>query len=244
MEIIKESDKSWVGVQDEKKKKFTAFDLKKKINQVQVWFFDLDDNHCYSPSKKVAYKALGTSYFSPKFVGWGLQTGLALLSQGKKAESKRWKSYVDSFLTSDESKEKLEKIFTIDYAKKTIYTGVQEFCKFVHDLESNTDSLYITRTVEEIARPYAKVLGVDSVIARADDKAKVVEQYLKENPHIKIFGVDGDSEEDADMIERIKFYEKEAIGIYSMKSKKAVMNEHFDLATSKDRSTLVKMLKE
>ena len=234
--------RSWVAanvnIAEGKSRREVIQTLQARVAAAQVWFFDLDDNHAPSPAKRIAYNQVGTSFFDPRFINWALRSGLpAKLDKGK--ESQAWEKYVDSFLQSDAAVEEIKRIFDSKSVRKSLYSGVQDFVHHVSDVPG----FYVTRNIAEVAGAYASVLALDGVFETADDKGKIVEKYLQEHPSIQMIGVDGDSQEDAEMVEVAKFYRVDVVSFYSMdRPEKSRMNPLFDYAVSKERTTLVKIL--
>lgn len=212
-------------------------DLQQRTKAVQTWFFDLDDNHAYSPAKKLALERVGTNMFSPEFIWWVLTQGLPAKFL-KRRESEAWKKYVKNFLRSEEALQEVQKLYTKETAQQSLYSGVRDFA----ELFSSAERFYVTRNIAEVAEAYRSALGIDGFFPEADNKGKVVEKYLDEHPEVRIIGVDGDSEEDVAMIEVAQFYEKDVVSFYSMDKPKDPMDQIFDYSVSKDRSGLVRLL--
>src|SRR3989344_4423125 len=210
--LIEPQNGIWVAVTDNFSNDNAVEELRKRTGAVQTWFFDLDDNHADSPAKKIAKLALGTNHFSPRYVGWCAQTAWKLVQKGKAAESETWRDYVNSFLRSEGALEEVRRRFTPESARESLYSGVEDFCRLV----SGAERFYVTRNIAEIAEAYAGALGFNGFFPELDNKERVVEEYVRRNSHVVRFGVDSDSEEDAAMINVLRFYNKEVFGFYSM----------------------------
>ncbi len=215
--------------------------LRQLVRSVQTWFFDLDDNHAPSPAKQIVKKAIGTSHFSPKYLQWCASTALQLAWRGKAAESAAWKDYVNVFLRNEKTLAEVQKLFTPEYSRQSLYPGVEEFCGLV----SKAQRFYVTRNIAEVVSAYASALKFNGFFPESDHKEKVVEDYLKKHPLIQRYGVEGDSEEDGTMIEVLQFYEKDVLSFYSMVNPKVGnQNIRFEYVIPKDRTGLVKILQE
>jgi|SRR3989344_352019 len=214
--------------------------LRQRINGVQTWFFDLDDNHAPSPAKKIARRAIGTSHLSPKYLQWCASTALKLAKKEKAAESETWKDYVDSFLRNTKARAEVQRLFTPEYARQSLYPGVEDFCGLISDAQR----FYVTRNIAEVVRVYASILNFDGFFAEANNKERIVEEYLQSHPHVERYGVEGDSEEDAGMIEILQFYKRDVVSLYSTDDPSSKINKRFDYSLSKDRTELVELLRK
>ena len=214
--------------------------LQQRVRSVQTWFLDLDDNHAPSPAKKIAKRAIGTSHFSPRYLQWCGSTAFKLVRSGKSVESEAWKEYVDRFLRNEDALAEVQRLFTPEYSRQSLYPGVEEFCGLVSDAQR----FYVTRNIAEVASAYASILNFDGFFPESYNKEKVVEKYLKRNPHVQKYGVEGDSEEDGVMVDVLQFYGKEVIAFYSTET---IQEESFDpwfnYVIEKDRTFLVDLLK-
>lgn len=212
--------------------------LREQVRSVQTWFFDLDDNHAPSPAKKIARSAIGTSHFSPKYLRWGVTSALKLAGKGKSAESEIWKEYVNLFLRDEKALAEVQELFTPEYARRSLYPGVEELCGLI----SNSQRFYVTRNIEQVVSAYASALHFDGFFPEADDKEKAVEDYVRKNPGIQRYGIEGDSEEDAAMIEVLQFYKKEVVSFYSVDYPTFKEDRRFEYIIPKDRRELVQIL--
>lgn len=212
--------------------------LREKVKSVQTWFFDLDDNHAPSPAKKIARNAMGTSHFSPTYLRWGVTSALKLAGKGKAAESEIWKEYVDLFLRDEKALAEVQELFTLEYARRSLYPGVEEFCGLISD----SQRFYVTRNIAEVVGAYASALHFNGFFPEAYDKEKPVEGYLRKHPEIQRYGVEGDSEEDAAMIEVLQFYQKDVVSFYSVDYPTFKEDRRFQYIIPKDRRELVQIL--
>lgn len=240
MKLIQSTGNSWIGCNDKTfcgcEKEILKY-LKEKTLEAQVWFFDLDENHAF-PAKEIVKKAIGTKKSSPQYISWCLQAMFYSAIKGKKAESKLWKKYVNNFLRRCSSRDEIKRIFTTRKALWSLHSGVQEFCSRV----SKAKRYYVTRNIEEIASVYSSALKFDGYFAEADKKYLIAEQFIITNPEVNFYGIDGDSEEDGEIIDVIKHYNKSLISFYSCKNQKNI-DDRFDFFTSRDRTALVELLK-
>lgn len=236
--LVEPKNGIWVAVGDYFSGRDAVEELRNRTRAVQTWFFDLDDNHADSPAKNIAKQAIGTSHFSPSYVRWCVDTAWKLARNGKAAESETWRNYVNTFLRSEEALEEVRKRFTPESVRKSLYSGVENLCRLV----SGAERFYVTRNIAEVAGAYASALGFNGFFPESDRKERIVEEYAKRNPHIVRFGVDGDSEEDAVMVDVLRFYDKEVLGFYSIDKPNGEIPLKFDVSVSKDRRGLVGLL--
>lgn len=232
-------DGPWVAVRDN----FANSDeearslLRQRIQHAQVWFFDLDDNHAYSPAKIIAKQATGTSYVSPTYLLWCMTTAWALLTDGKGAECRTWEKYIATFLYDADTRNKLREQWSPDVVSKSLYPGVQDFCREV----SHAWRLYVTRNIAEVAEAFAETLHFTGYVPEAGAKEHVVERFVRQHPGFDVYGVEGDSECDGAMADVLRFYNKEVIAICSM-DKPREPARVFDVSVSKNRKGLVDLL--
>jgi len=242
--LVEPKDGIWIAVNDKIAGSSSDNELKRELQQrtksVQTWFFDLDNNHADSPAKKIVFEKVGTSVFDPRFVYWALTQG-APAKFIKSRESEAWRRYVNNFLRSEDALQEVQEHYNEETARQSLYSGVQDFA----DLVLNAERFYVTRNITEVAEAYKAALGIDGFFSEVDNKEKVVEKYLNEHPEIRIIGIDGDSEEDAAMIEVAQYYDRAVVSFYSMDQPiDSKMDKKFDYSVSKDRSLLVRILRE
>jgi len=214
--------------------------LQEQVRNVQTWFFDLDDNHAPSPAKQIARSAMGTSHFSSKYLHWGVASALKLAVKGKAAESEIWKEYVDLFLRDEKALADIQRLFTPENARRSLYPGVEEFCGLISD----SQRFYVTRNITEVVGAYASALHFNGFFPEAYDKERTVEGYLRKHPEIQRYGVEGDSEEDAAMIEVLQFYKKDVVSFYSVDYPTFKEDRRFQYIVPKDKRELVQILRE
>jgi len=104
--LVQQNKKIWVAV-NEHFPEDAEQELRRRTNAVQTWFFDLDETHA-SPGKKIIKRALGTNFFSPRYLGWCAKTVWNLARQGKAAESDRWQAYINNFLREQKALGKID----------------------------------------------------------------------------------------------------------------------------------------
>jgi len=243
--INKNEGGSWVAVNGHENRTDTDImkNLFHRLQDVQVWFADMDDSDAYSPAKEIAEKAVGTIYTSPRYLNWCIGTAFALMAKGKKAESARWKKYVEKFLRKKRALKDLKEIFTEEKVKKSLYKDVERFYRALP-----ADKYYITRNVREVVEAYAGYLGFKGTFPEADDKGKIVESFINGNPGIKRYGCSGDSIEDECVIDVLDFYRKkgkieDTIGVYvTEKPEESHTNNKFEVQVSKERGALLEIL--
>lgn len=214
-------------------------ELQHRIYAAQVWFFDLDDTQANSPGKEVIRAAIGTHHYSPQYLLWLAGTGLKALGRKKQWVSSSWQQYVNTFLRSEPARAEVLEKFDLETVRSSLYQGVQSFC----DCVSHSQRYYVSRNIKEIVESYAYVLGFDGFFYEAFQKGKVVEDFIRQNPALQRYGVEGDSEEDGEMIDLLTFYRKEIISLQVMKSlQPEKMDSRFEYALGRDHRGLVELL--
>lgn len=212
--------------------------LIERVQSVDAWLFDLDDNLAPSPAKDLIAKAVGTSVINPKYLWWLACTGIGWLAAGRKIETGRWDIYVDQFLATPQAQAEVRAYLTPEYAEASLYPGVKKLFELLPG-----EKYLVTRNILPVAEVYAEMLGCKGIISRANDKAQAVKEFLKMHRDIHSYGVGGDSFEDQAMIKMIRAAGKNTLGFYAMDSPNwREMDHYFDYATSKDRTALVDLL--
>ncbi len=243
MLLTKSHNESWIGVRETAVRgispRSAARELEERLYGVQLWLCDLDDNHTPSPAKRIAREAVGTHRLSPRYWQWCAGTAWALLTQKEGAESARWLSYIQQFLDA-EARQELRAYFTPDRAFYSLYPGISSLYASV--LRHST-RIYVTRNIAEVVDSYARILGFSGAVTESFCKGKAVDNLLQKYPWAERIGVDGDSEEDAEMVRAIRQRGKTVVAIQSMEQpREGMMNPDFDYAVSKSREGLVRLL--
>lgn len=216
-------------------------ELKKKVKRTEAWFLDLDDNLAPSPAKKIVKKAIGTKYYSPDYLKWLAETGWASWKKGKEAETEGWRDYVERFLDEGARKE-VKEMFKPEEVEKSFYPGVEEWGRLI---SRKAEVYLISRNIEEVVEAYATALGrrgisLQGIFPEAYKKEEAIKQFIEQQPKLRLYGIDGDSQEEGKMIEVLKG--KIVLGIYSMGYPTEGIDERFDFGVSReDRSGLVEI---
>lgn len=215
-------------------------DIKKRVFGRQVWLFDLDDTHARSPGKAIAKGAVGSSYFSPSYWSWCAKAICGLVRGVHGLEARMWEEYADKFLNNQESVGAVRRMFDFKRVSNSLYPGVIDFCSLV----SESKRFYVTRNVHEVASLYSYFLGFDGFYPRASKKADVAGDFVRDRPLLQYYGIQGDSEDEAEMISALRFYGKDVLGILCSDSPVDLGCGAYDINTSKDQSGLVKLISE
>lgn len=234
---------SWVYVNEvmakDKSIKQLRADVRRRVFQSNAWLFDLDETHAVSPGKLIARKAIGTRHYSPSYLAWCAKTFYNWAMREPGVEGKRWAAYVDSFLREQEALDETVRMFDKEMVRKSLYPGVEDFCSLVSDARR----FYVTKNIFEVARAYADFLGFNGFYYEAANKADIVEQFFaRDRPHLRFYGVEGDSGEDEEMLAVLRFYGKDTFGIVCSKEPVDLDSTTFDINISRDHSGLVKIL--
>ncbi|MEK6864362.1 MAG: hypothetical protein AABX27_03660, partial [Nanoarchaeota archaeon] len=108
--------------------------------------------------------------------------------------------------------------------------------------------VFVTRTTDKIAEPYTNALGFDMVLESQYAKRESVDFMMGVFPDLKRFAVFGDSEEDLEMVDYLRFKLKKGsidtlVSIYVAKSERKA-NLNFDASIGRDYSALVELVKK
>jgi hypothetical protein len=225
-------------------------DLARRFSATQVWFSDLDDFDSRSPAKLIAMRAVGAGHWNPAYMRWALGTLLLFLRFGKKTgESMGWKRYYDSFLKRDtgedwlkeEAFQFIDRLLTPEKIARLLFPGVQEFyAAFV------AEKYLVTRNLERIAYRYARVLPYTGYFHEVQDKAAVVEAFLKARPDVRRYGTGGDSAEDACAADALEFHHRKGTIEKPLCLFRAdrpfAFNGSFNIAVGRNRAGLAEIL--
>lgn len=242
MEIFRQDKNIWVAASKEfsegKSNEQIKQEIKERLSSCEAWFADLDDHDAKSPGKRLALNAIGTSHLNPKYLLWCIETGFAWLVHND-AESRQWKKYATNFLRSEKALEDVTKSLTDERIAASLYNGVREFYQLLPAMK-----IYVTRNILQVAKAYAQYLGFHTIMPEAEEKGIIAERFIQEHPNITRYGCGGNSKEDESMSDILHFYQNQgkikAITLHTGKKP----NEAFDISIGKDRSGLVKILKE
>jgi len=206
---------------------------------------DLDDTLAKSPMKKIAYSFLKRKdmLFNPEFLKWCAKTAWQKAVHGKKAESKLEKEFAEKFL-SEKEREKLKQKFTSDYAPASFFPGVMP----LYSMLPNATKIIVTRSAREIARAYVSALNFDFSMEEQYNKRESVDFIAGMFPDLKRYAVFGDSEEDEEMLDYLRFKLVKGsidtlVSVHVAKSKRKA-NMKFDASIGRDYSPLVELVKK
>jgi len=252
MRFLIENENNWVAVRDSFGDGKTIDDikitLKDRFQGIRVWFSDLDETDADSPAKRIVKRAIGTNYFDPKYLGWCLNTAFSLSLNGKSAESITWMRYVNNFLRTKGSIDKVKNFFTEEVVKASLYPGVEEFYSLMDSFSTAVDKYYLTRNIAEVAQAYAQVLGFNGFFSETEDKCKIVEKFIKDHPEILRYGFAGDSLEDEEAVDVLNHYLHQGtiesvVTLYRGDKPIEEKMKKFLVQVPKDRTGLVEILK-
>ena len=203
MNFLKRPDNGvWVAVQDD----INNDSLRERILAADVCISDLDDTDTISPAKMILGKAAGTSHFSPRYWMWCLGTACSLVWNGKSGEARRWNKYVKRFLSDWKGQDEVIATFTRDVVEATFYPGVKELYHFFGD---DVKKFYVTRNILHATAPYATTLGFAGSHHSVFNKRKFMECFVKDFPVFQRYFVKGDSEEEEEMADFLRFCKRE-----------------------------------
>lgn len=238
--LIEPGETGWVAAKEE----LNEVALAANILSCNICVSDLDETDAESPAKEIARKAIGTSYLRPAYWGWCLRTKRALEREGKKVEGERWRKYGELFLRKKRGIKKAGEYFNEKRVREFLYPGVEEF----YGILGRRYKVYLTRNIREVGEKFGGVLGFDEVQGEVLDKAKALEEFVKGHP-FDWYLVKGDSEEDEEMLEVLKYFLRKRkiqgyFGCYvAEEAGEGKMNPNFGVNIGRDYSGLVEILK-
>ena len=216
-----------------------------RLRDSNIIISDLDDTVAKSPTKKVAYSFLRRAdmLFNPEFIAWCSKAAYKKAVHGKRAESGLGKELIEKFIKPMKT-ETIESILTPEYAESTLFPYAKEF----YSMFPKAAKVFVTRTTDKIAEPYTNALGFDMVLESQYAKRESVDFMMGVFPDLKRFAVFGDSEEDLEMVDYLRFKLKKGsidtlVSIYVAKSERKA-NLNFDASIGRDYSALVELVKK
>ncbi len=212
-------------------------DLREQVLSVEMWLLDLDGTYASYPGIDAAKAALGTNYTNKEYLEWMTRSGLGFLRSGGNNHSEAWFDYIDRFLDS-EGRREAQKYFTPKRVRESLHEDTINWRKKLN----NNGRIFVTRNIAEITYPYAIELDVEAAYLEVKDKAQVVREIVA-NFKIDKFGVEGDTIEDAVMIDEVRRLGKRALGIQVMKRINGTALDSFDVYTTRDRGALLEILR-
>ncbi|MFH1065778.1 MAG: hypothetical protein V1734_04715 [Nanoarchaeota archaeon] len=206
---------------------------------------DLDDTIAKSPAKKLAYSFLRRAdmLFNSQFIAWCSKAVWKKAVHGKKAESELGKEFIEKFIMTQKDKI-IESIITPEYAESSLFPGIKE----LYSMLQNASKVIVTRTTEAIAEPYGNALGFDMMLDIQYTKKDSVDFVMDVFPDLKKYAVFGDSEEDEEMADYLRFKLVKGeidtlVSIHVAKSERKA-NLNFDCAIGRDYSALAELVKK
>lgn len=190
---------------------------------------DLDDTLTDSPTLELVIKKfLKEDFLDFRQDIWAAKAFFKYMFEREKAVSDVWFEYHDKF--GQEFKRYLES----QNPNLQFYPGVIDF---FNSLPKTTEKIMVTRTMDEIARPFADYLGFDKCRALKRNKLTILKEIKCENSDILI----GDSIEDEAVVIALKNNEVHPLTIYVTSSPKKI-NENFAVIIGRDYRGLNKIL--
>ncbi|MFA5888539.1 MAG: hypothetical protein WC852_07560 [Candidatus Nanoarchaeia archaeon] len=216
-----------------------------RLRDSNLFLSDLDDTLAKSPTKKVAYSFLRRKdmLFNSKFIAWCSKALYQRAVHGRKAKSGLGIEFIEKFIKPQKI-ETIQSILTPEYAESSLFPYAKEF----YSMFPKAAKVIVTRTIEAIAEPYSNALGFDMTLESQYAKRESVDFMMGVFPDLKRFAVLGDSKEDEEMVDYLRFKLKKGsidtlVSIYVAKSKRK-MNMNFDASIGRDYSPLVELVKK
>ncbi|MBI2128908.1 haloacid dehalogenase-like hydrolase [Candidatus Woesearchaeota archaeon] len=209
--------------------KLSKKDVKEKIRNSRHLVSDLDDTLIHSPTFNLAVsRFMEEGYLEPEHYSWIAKAIFKCIFQPKKAVSEMWFEYHERFghkFRHFVNSQKFDFLF---------YPGVQEF---FNSLPETTEKIMVTRTIEEIARPFANHLGFGKYHHLEKKESPFLKTMLGKEQSVFI----DDSNEGEETVIALNGNENSPLTIYVASSPKKV-NEHFAVSIGRDYSGLNKII--
>lgn len=235
-----ESGNAWLATGDDADEQRIAG----LIHTADIAVSDIDDTIALSPSKKAAIRIVtGGMLRHPSLLKWAAKAACRryFSKNGKKHEPGLWKELVP--LLGAREIEQAKEIITPEYASSSFYKGVPEFYSFI----PNAKKVFVTRSLECIAESYRIAAGFDAALSMQFDKKKSAREIISRFPSCRRHVFLGDSAEDEDALDYLKFLRKYVkidalVSVYVAKSQKSA-NSNFDISIGRDYTCLDDLLK-
>ncbi|GEM_PF-5542780 len=189
----------WVGVDDSANQS----GLVKRILTADTILSDLDGTDT-SAAKQVFFDFIkDPKYFlNPKFLAWLACAGCNYLIYNQSAESKIASEFISKFLRHDQNLSRITAKYNQEFAKSTLYCGIEEFYGL---LFKDSLKIYVSRNIKDVLHAYLLATKSNDAMAEQFDKKKSVEKIIKKYPNQKKFVVRGDTAEDQEMADYLKY---------------------------------------
>lgn len=221
MKIVSIDDtNSWVAYNE---RATSRNDLRRRLSLADVCLSDLDGTDAPFATIRVAMNAIGTSHGNAQYQKWLMQAAQAKVFGITQGEEAGWEDYKKKFLSDSLAREKVRELFCERRVRESLFPGVEDFYKTL-----GIDCFYVTRTIEEVAKAYAKVLSFSGVYPDQSKKDIGVKAFIENGgAGYDRFIVKGNSDEDFEMLRFLRWCVlqgkiQDVIGIYVPKRKQDV----------------------
>ncbi|MBI4141217.1 hypothetical protein HY485_05265 [Candidatus Woesearchaeota archaeon] len=191
------SRKSWIAIADDADES----GLVKRIKQADIILSDLDQTDAF-PAKELVLNFVmdGRNLFNRHLWHWFGTVGYLLYVEGKRAFNDATLSFTNSFIKTPRELTRIKKKYQQSYVTTTFYPGVLDFYKAL----PQALKIYVTRNIEEIAKPYAEAANFNYALQEQYDKKNAVDIVRKQFPERKRFIIRGDSSSEEIMATRCR----------------------------------------
>ena len=173
---------------------------------------------------------------------WMLQT-IQDYATNPEAESKAWKSFIETFLRNANELKKIQQKTTLQNAEKNLYRGIKEF----YHLLPNAEKVYITRNIMQIVNVYQQVLSFDHIFAESFDKINITEQLIQQISHTRII-VRGNTKEEQKIADYLRELQKsrqiQTIVYINVAKTTRQYNPQADINTSRNHTAINEWLRQ
>ena len=235
-------EKGWVALNEETDESSLA----KKIREADIILADLDGTDTSSGYSLVLYSLNQPEFFSTiKFWKYLAKSAYLYAKKRKKSESEIWKNWINTFYRDKSHLKNVREMYTPKFANSELYKGVREF---YDTLRGDALRVYVSRNLDEVIEAFSKTLAFNDFFAEQFNKKDSVKQILERFPHRKRFIVKGDTAEDEEMFDELKYWKKveqiNDVYFINIANHERNYNPRADVNSSRNQLALAEWLKQ
>lgn len=238
----------WVAIHSDlargKSREQIICDLRRDLSGIQVWFSDLDESDVPSQARRIAFDRFLSRFCRDEiYRNWVLRSAQRCLKETSPSYGEVWHEYITTFLRDRDELIRLREYYTPEMVRRTLFPGVKDFYT---QIIPHAEKYYVTRNIHLVANFFATELGFPQhVFSEVQQKGQHLQNFI-ESHSFTSYGCSGDSDDDEEMHDILKFYQgKGRIG-YSrtlfIAENKHAPHPKFDMNCSRDRRGLVELL--
>lgn len=239
MKYLLTTKNSWLAAENETNES----ELVAKIKKSSLIISDLDGTDASAGQKLALEMMLSDKYATSRHMWkWTLQT-IHDYATNPDAESKAWKSFVETFLRNPAELKRIERKITPKTAEKNLYSGIKEFYQQL----PNAEKAYITRNIRQITQAYQQALSFDFSFPESFDKISATKQLIQQTHHTKII-VRGDTAEEQKIANYLRELQKDGqiqtLVYINITKTKRQYNSKADINTTRNHTAINEWLRQ